>query len=275
MRDEKKIAALILAGGTVSPEMQAVAEGATNRALIPVAGRPMLDYVLEALRGGFERAGTQGRILIAGEIPPVPGCDSVPGGASLVDTLLSGASALRPDETRLLVSTADIPFLTAEAVADLLQKADELGPADFVYPIVEAARCRERFPGMKRTTLRIAEGEFTGGNLVLIDPGFLRRQEGLLRAAYARRKSVTGLAGMLGPSLFLRLLGSRIAPSLLTIAHVEAAVSRALGGARVRAIISPRPEIGTDVDRPEDVITARNLLADKTSCMEDSTPANG
>lgn len=263
MKDEKGqwIAALILAGGTVSPEMQAVAEGAKNHALIPVAGRPMLDYVVDALRGGFARAGLEGRILIAGEIPPVPGCESVPGGASLVDTLLSGASALHPAETRLLVSTADLPFLTAEAVADLLKSADALGPADFVYPIVEAARCREQFPGMKRTTLRIAEGEFTGGNLVLIDPAFLRQKESLLRAAYARRKSVVGLAGMLGPSLFLRLLGSRISPALLTVPHVEAAVSRALGGARVRAVISSYAEIGTDVDRPGDVVAARHLLS--------------
>lgn len=262
MKDEKggRIAALVLAGGTVSPEMQAVAEGAANRALIPVGGRPMLDYVLDALRGGFGAAGVEGRILIAGEIPPVPGCESVPGGKSLVDTLLSGASALHPDETRLLVATADIPFLTAEAVADLLARADALGPADFIYPIVEAARCRQRFPSMKRTTLRIAEGEFTGGNLVLIDPAFLRQKESLLRAAYARRKSVVGLAGMLGPSLFVRLIGSRVAPALLGVPHVEAAVSRALGGARVRAIISSYAEIGTDVDRPDDVLAARDIL---------------
>jgi NDP-sugar pyrophosphorylase family protein len=51
-----KTAALILAGGTLSPDLATVAEGATNRALIPLApGRVMLDYVVEALQAGFTR----------------------------------------------------------------------------------------------------------------------------------------------------------------------------------------------------------------------------
>jgi CTP:molybdopterin cytidylyltransferase MocA len=89
----------------------------------------------------------------------------VPGGETLVDTLLNGVAALAPDETRLLVATADIPFLTPDAVRDLLQRADAIGGTDFAYPIVEAARCREQFPEMKRTTLKIKEGEFTGAIL--------------------------------------------------------------------------------------------------------------
>ncbi|MES2461822.1 MAG: hypothetical protein V4671_14655, partial [Armatimonadota bacterium] len=108
-----------------------------------------------------------------------------------MDTLLNGVAALAPEETRLLVATADVPFLTPEAVTDLLQRADAMGGnADFGYPIVEAARCRERFPEMKRTTLRIKEGEFTGGNLVLLNPAFLREHQQVIRDAYARRKDV-------------------------------------------------------------------------------------
>lgn len=260
-----KTAALILAGGTLAPEMAPVAEGATNRALIPLApGRVMLDYVVDALRGGFAESadanGSGGRILVAGDVPTPPGCVSVPGGATLVDTLLNGVTALAPDETRLLVATADIPFLTPEAVADLLRRAADVEPADFIYPIVEAARCRERFPTMKRTTLRLAEGEFTGGNVVLLNPAFLRDRQEVIRAAYARRKEVLRLAVLLGPSLLLRFALSRIAPGALTIPHLEAGVGRLLGGARARAVITPYAEIGTDVDKPEDVSIARSAL---------------
>jgi hypothetical protein len=166
------------------------------------------------------------------------------GGASLVDTLMNGVRALRPDETRLLVVTADIPFLTPDAVADFLRQAAAAPRAQFHYPIVEAGRCEARFPEMRRTTLRIAEGRFTGGNLALLDPGFLRAHEATLRAAYARRKSVVGLANLLGPALLVRLIGSRLLPGLLAIRHLEAAVSRALGGATARAVISPFPEVG-------------------------------
>lgn len=253
-----RIAALILAGGKNSPEMRAACGGVESRALAALAGRPMLDYVVDAVRTGL---GEGGRILVAGDVPPPAGCTGVSGGASLVDTLLSGAAALHPDETRLLVVTADIPFLTPEAVADFLKQASAF-PADFHYPIVRAELCAARFPGMRRTVLRIAEGTFTGGNLALLDPAFLRRRESVLRAAYARRKSIPGLANLLGAGLLIRLAASRVLPGLLAIRHLEAAVGRVLGGARVQAVISPFPEVAADIDRPEDIERARVWLAD-------------
>ena len=258
-----RTAALILAGGKLSPDLVPVAEGATNRALIPLApNRVMLDYVVEALQAGFVQSSGGGRILLAGDSIPLPtGCVAVPGGETLVDTLLNGVAALTPDETRLLVATADIPFLTGEAVSDLLQRADSLTDADFVYPIVEAVRCRGRFPGMKRTTLRVKEGEFTGGNIVLLNPAFLRLHEQVIRTAYTRRKDVPKLAALLGPALIARLILSRIVPQALSIGHLEAAVGRLIGGAKARAVITPYAEIGVDVDKPDDVRIARAMLS--------------
>jgi hypothetical protein len=223
----------------------------------------MLDYVVEALQEGFaESPDGGGRILLAGDnIPLPPGCVAVPGGETLVDTLLNGVAALAPEETRLLVATADIPFLTAAAVSDLLQRADGMDNVDFAYPIVEAERCRERFPEMKRTTLRIKEGEFTGGNIVLLNPAFLREHQQVIRDAYAHRKDVAKLATLLGPALLMRLLLSRVAPGMLGIAHLEAAVGRLIGGAKARAVITPYAEIGVDIDKPEDVRIARATLS--------------
>jgi GTP:adenosylcobinamide-phosphate guanylyltransferase len=255
------VAALVLAGGTVGDDLAAYAEGAPCRALVPINGRPMLAYVLDALRDGMAKAGGGGRILVAGDhVPPQDGCVSVPSGASLVDTLLSGASALEPHETRLLVVTADIPFLTGAAVADFVRRAEDVQPAAFVYPIVEAARCRERFPEMKRTTLRVAEGEYTGGNLAMLDPSFLRERRDVIRAAYERRKSKLRLAQMLGAPLIVRLLLSRLNPAVLPIPVLEREVGRLLGGATARAVVSPFAEVGTDVDRGEDIEIARKLL---------------
>ena len=245
-------AALILAG---------TKPGEPNRALTPLQDRPMLDYVISALTAGMRQANQPGELLIAGDVPLPENARAVHGGASMIDTLLNGVAALKNGETRLLVATADIPFLTAESVADFLQRAAAVGPAQFIYPIISAEICRVRYPQMRRTTLRIAEGEFTGGNLVLLDPAFLRENESLLRDAYARRKSVIGLANLLGPSVLMRLLASRLFPFLLAIPHLEAAVGRALGGASARAIISPYPEIAADLDRPEDIVLARQILA--------------
>jgi 2-phospho-L-lactate guanylyltransferase (CobY/MobA/RfbA family) len=172
-----------------------------------------------------------------------------------VDTLLAGAHALEAGEARLLVATADIPFLTGVAVADFLERAREIG-AGFAWPIVPAEACEAAFPGTRRTTLRLREGTFTGGNLALLDPAFLREREAVLRAAYARRKSVVGLARLLGAPLLLRLAASRVAPGLLSVAHAEAAVGRVLG-VKTRAVVSHFAELGADVDKPEDLDAAR------------------
>ena len=257
----RRIAALVLAGGKSSPEMQAASGGVPNRALVPLAGRPMLGYVVDAVRGGLDAVTSEtarSRILVAtaAEDTVPDDCVHVPDGASLIDTLLSGVKALRPDETRLLVATADIPFLSAGAVADFVRQGEATGAA-FVYPIVPAGLCAARFPAMRRTTLRVREGIFTGGNLALLDPAFLRQNETLLRAAYARRKSVSGLAKLLGAPILLRLLAARLAPGLLAVAHLEAAVSDALGGVSARAVISSFPEVGVDVDRPADLAVAQ------------------
>lgn len=255
----KNIAALVLAGGVVKEKHAASWEpllppGTRNRALLELSGKPMYQHVVETLQA------TPGisRILLAGDVPLLPGCTPVAGGESMVDTLLNGVAALDATETRFLVATADIPFLTSQAVADLLADAPE--SADFVYSIIPAQVCYAAFPEMRRTTLKLAEGEFTGGNLVVLSPEFLRTKEAVVRHAYALRKNVPGLAALLGPSTILRLLASRVAPSLLTLPQLEAAVGRLLGGATARAIVSQHAGVGADVDHPEDVPLARKYL---------------
>ena len=83
--------------------------------------------------------------------------------------------------------------------------------------------------------------------------------EGLPEALGELQGEDTGL-GLLARLLLSQLL----APSLLTIGRLEQGVSRLLGSnARAVGIRSEYPEIGTDIDKPEDVAIARRLLATK------------
>ena len=253
------VATLILAGGVVKDRDAAGWEphlppGVKNRALLDLGGKTMLERVVAPVR-----AAAPGRIFVAGDGPLPAGCLPASGGATLLETLLSGVAALDSHETRLLVVTADIPFLTAESLEDILRRAPEA--AAFVYPIVEASRCYERFPEMKRTVVKTAQGTFTGGNVVLIDAAFAREKSEVIRDAYAARKSPLRLAGMLGLGTLLRLAASPIFPAALPIPYLEAAVGRLLGGVEVSALTTPFAEIGADIDRPDDVILARRYLA--------------
>ena len=246
-----KIPAVILAGGSNSPEMTS-ATGQSVRALVPIAGKTMLEYIITAL----SKSTTVGDIVVVGSVPNSPLYKVVQPGQTLVENLFSGMEAVA-SEGNVLIVTADIPFITSEGIDDFVDKATA-AHSTLCYPIISMTDYNMRFPGLKRTTLKTKEGTFTGGNIMLVEAQGLQSSKQIIQEAYAARKSVTKLGAQLGLPLLMRVLVSQlIAPSVLSIQHLEAGVSRLIGnGATAKAITTPYAEIGTDVDKPEDVVAA-------------------
>lgn len=242
-----KVPAVVLAGGKAKPEIEA-ATGQTNRALIPVNGVTMLSRVVRALR----ESASVDSITVVGDVPDSSDYVRLPDGGGFVENVFAGVDS-RAGAGHVLVSTSDVPFLTSESVDDLVRRGIAL-EADVVYPIVPVADCYARYPGIKRTAARLREGEFTGGNLMLVRAMFMREQRDRLALAYALRKSPVRLAFMLGIGTILRFAAARlISPRLLALHHAEAAGSRFIGGT-ARALISPYPELATDIDSVEDLV---------------------
>jgi len=246
---------VVLAGGKNSPEM-AAATGAENRALTPIGTRTMLEYVVSAL----DAAPSVGRIFVVGDVPASDRYTAVAGQETLLENLMTGLTAAG-DQERVLISTSDIPFVTPQALEDFIGRASATD-ADLCCSYVPLAACLQRYPQMKRTAITLAEGRFTLGNVMLVRPRFLADHQAAITQAYAARKEPVQMARLLGVGLLLRLLGAQlVSPRLLTTSALVAAVSRALDGGRAIGICSAYPEIGTDVDKPEDVAVARQLLA--------------
>ncbi|WP_258360701.1 nucleotidyltransferase family protein [Moorella sulfitireducens] len=238
-----------------------------GRALLPVGSRPMIAWVVEALlaSGRIRRLAVTGPQELAPVLPP--DAILVPAGRTAVDSALNGAAAF-PEAEWLLLVTADIPLLKPEAVKDFLDRCRER-PADFYYPIV-SRECNEAFyPGVKRTYVRLREGTFTGGNMVLIKAAALlacaRRGQELVRL----RKSPLALSRLAGFKFIVKFLTHR-----LTIAEAEKNFSRLLG-ARGAGIISPFPEIGIDVDKESDLELARRVLGDGPKEPPEEPPHGG
>jgi 2-phospho-L-lactate guanylyltransferase (CobY/MobA/RfbA family) len=244
---------VILAGGESKPEMVALT-GQTNRALAVVNGKTMLRHVVDAVACASQADGLPGPITVIGDLPDDPAYTRLPDSGDFVTNILTGLKAHR-DAPFVLVSTADLPFLTGAAVAEFVEAARTLAErdnADLVYPIVPLSVCYGRFPGIRRTALRLRDGEYTGGNLVLVRPEFLLTQSARIAAAYAARKSPVQLARMLGLGTLSRVvLSQKVTPRLLSVAYLATRVSLLLGG-RCRALICDSAEIATDVDRPSD-----------------------
>jgi molybdopterin-guanine dinucleotide biosynthesis protein A len=247
---ESRAAAVVLAGGRADNAFLA-ASGVENRALAPLAGRPMVAWVLEALQA----AQTVERIVLVGAegLTEAPGVrQQLRGGGDLMETIERGIGAC-PGAAFVLLVSADIPALTAEGIDAFVRAGMETG-ADFVYPIIPRAANEARFPGVKRTYLRLTDGTFTGGNLVLVRPQALLSRRDLVRQTYAARKKPLRLAVMLGWGTLWRLLWRR-----LSVSDAAAAVSRLLG-VRSAAVITEHAELGADVDHAADLLAMERYL---------------
>lgn len=235
------VTAVLLAGGDRG-ERLAAQVGVASKAHIPIAGRPMAYYVLAALR----QSGVIARIVHVGACPATLRklVDAVvPSGERMVDSVALGlGAALAQRPSRVLLATADIPWLTPQVVCDFVDRAPE---ADLVYPIIPAAVAEAQFPNQKRTYARIKEGRFTGGNLVLLRSSFAPKIIPLLEAVYRARKNPLALARLFGVDVIVELLLGRVALSKL-----EARAGRILGGT-VRAVESRDASLGADIDKLE------------------------
>jgi len=247
----RKYPAVVLAGGRAKSEIIA-ATGVENRALIPVHGRTMLEAVVEALRD----APSVGEVIVVGNVPDSADYRRVPDQGGYVENVFAGLHATGEAEYAL-IATSDVPFVHGAVVEDFVARGAALG-ADMIYPIVPVEACYARFPGVRRTSLSLREGRFTGGNMALVRPAFMEAQRERIARAYAARKSVVRLALMLGIGTTLRVAATLLGvPGLLTIPRLEVAASRLLGGT-ARALVSNYPEIATDIDRPDDLAAVRN-----------------
>lgn len=246
----KPIRAVVLAGDN---EDYKISPGTAikNKAFIDLNGRKMIDYVLDCYRAMEELAG----IAVIGpheELSSLPGITPIPQKKDLIANVQAGAE-LFPDGW-LLLSTSDIPLITPEAIRDFLGRCSG---ADLFYPVIEKEDCRWRYPAMERTWVKLAEGEFTGGNVLLVRAASIIAAAPAAAAFFAARKSPLKLARIIGPATLAKLLLRR-----LSIPELEEKVGNILGIA-CRAVMTPHPEIGADVDKKSDydIISGQLKLA--------------
>jgi len=113
----------------------------------------------------------------------------------------------------------------------------------------------EKFPGVKRTYIKLADATVTGGNVFMVDAPVVRKNRGIIEKALDMRKNPLALGSLLGLPIILKYLFGR-----LSIADVEKRAwdKLALVG---RGVIVPYAEIGVDVDKPSDLELALQMLA--------------
>lgn len=247
-----RIGAVILAGGSVPPTL---AQLCSQRALLRLNGRYLLEYLLETLVSMDMVVGTSIAVPedVFGYLADLDGV-KVPSSDRLVENMQRGVNALAHlHPTHYLFITGDIPLVTKDGLTTYINDSIQSG-ADLTYPIIPQEASEKRFPNAKRTYVKIKEGTFTGGNAILTKAGLLDDKSDLIQKLYAARKKPLQLAQILGLATVLRLISGTLA-----LPYLEGIASRVLG-APARAIITHHAEIGFDVDKASDLAAVERAL---------------
>lgn len=238
---------IILAGGNGIGESYA-------KAFSDINGKPMIQYVIEA----FKQVKNIGKIVVVGSQQETPETVKdtvdavVEGGSNIIHSVMNGIRHFSDNEF-VLVSSADIPMITKDAIEDFILKSKESG-ADFCYPIVDKKINQQKHPDIRRTYIRTKQGEFTGGNIMYINVEAFEKGEDLGQKLFAARKNPFQLASIMGITTVFGLLTGK-----LSITTLEKKFSKALD-IKAKAIISDYSEIGNDVDTEKDLTYVRNYL---------------
>lgn len=250
------VRAAVLAGARAGGDPLCAAEGVRTKAIIDIAGRPMLAHVLAALTG----AGIGTPVWLIGQDMPelrrAAGGTAVsltePRGKGPASSLL--AALQRPLDLPLLVTTCDHALLTPAMVRHFVTRSQASG-ADLTVGLATRAAIEAEHPDTTRTYLRLGGQEISGCNLFYIASPAALDVLRFWETAEHKRKKPLSIAWDFGLWTALRLLMTRHRPGA-----AWALLSKRLG-ARIEPVLMPFGEAAIDVDKPSDLEMVRGIIA--------------
>ena len=255
--------AVVLAGGTPQPDdpLYPYTQG-KPKALLEMAGKPMAQWVLDALSASPEI----GHIYIVG-LTAQDGLQThkpvtyLPNQGSILANILAGLRAILQDRGSAdpaaeysLIASADIPTITPEIVDWTASNARDL-QADLVYHVIPRETMEKRFPGANRTYLRLKDVEVCGADLNVVRTSIANTNTEIFGRLIAARKNPLKEAAILGWKTLLMIALRR-----WTLQRVVAEASARIG-IRGVGVISPYAEMAMDADKPHQVEILRADLA--------------
>jgi GTP:adenosylcobinamide-phosphate guanylyltransferase len=240
--------AIVTAGGIPEPgdPLYQYTQG-SEKALVPIAGKPMIQWVLDAvcLSETIERV-----VVIGLNDDTGISCSKLaaflPSHGEMLDNIRAGTKKLlefNPQVNHVMVVSSDIPAITAPMV-DWVAQAVKETDHDVYYNVVSREAMEKRFPDSKRSYLRLRDVEVCGGDLNAFRAKSVFNNLEIWDRIIASRKNVLKQASLIGyDTLILVMLHA------LTLDKAAKLASKRLG-LRGRAIQCPFAEIAMDVDKP-------------------------
>jgi GTP:adenosylcobinamide-phosphate guanylyltransferase len=250
--------ALVLAGrrrGEADP--LASIDNVPHKALLVAGGKPLIRRVAEALKS----SGRVARIRVAASedvrteiddaLSGLNGWEFVDAAGSPANTVLSALETLAGDNA-LLVTTCDHALLTGEMIRSFLDSARN---SDAAAACVDRAVYEARFPKSRRTFVRLKDLSFSGANMFWFAGARARGLADFWRRLEAKRKNPAAMAREIGV-----LTALSYACGQMTKAGLEKTIRRRTG-VDARLVPLATAEAAIDVDKPEDLLLVRSILA--------------
>jgi CTP:molybdopterin cytidylyltransferase MocA len=231
------------------------------KALLPIAGKPAIQYTLEAL---WSTPAVESICVIGPRAELEPVVCEVPahgpvrfeeGGDSLLGSVLHGLHCCR-EMPRVLVATADLPLLTAAAISDFLDAAAAVRTSweHNLYLAVVPKRCYTGpYAHFTKPFNPFRDIAVCHGNLALIDPNVVENNVAMhhLDELYRSRKSPVFSMISLGAFVGLAYaLGVQLLHAL-TLEEFSDLISRHFHMGILPVPIM-HPEVSIDVDDADD-----------------------
>lgn len=253
--------AIITAGGKPTPKekLYALTRG-EYKCMLDVAGKPMIQWVLDAVNN----TPIVDRIIIVGLPHPIAvqsrlPITYLPDNGSLMRNAYAGAQEilrLNPTCTHALYLCSDIPAITPEMLTWMANKIQETND-ELYYIAIERSVMEKRYPGSRRTFIKLKGAEVCGGDVFGIRPDAAQLDNPLWRGIVESRKNPFKQASMVGFDTLWALLRRKY-----TIDEAAVIVSKRLGFLG-RVLLSPYAEMGMDVDKPHQWYTMHLDLGGK------------
>ena len=240
--------AIVLAGG-IPQEGDPLYEYTQGnaKALLDIAGKPMVQWVLDALNDSENIE----KIVIIGlssddNVSSAKLVALIPNQADMIENVRAGLKKvieLNPDGGQALVVSSDIPAITPQAVDWAVGVAAE-SDEDIYYNVISRQVMEKRFPDSKRSYIKLKDIELCGADMNVISTRMVSSDTDIWNRLANSRKNPIKQAALIGfDTLFLLLF------RMVTLDEAAEKVTKRLN-IKGRANVCPYAEVGMDVDKP-------------------------
>jgi GTP:adenosylcobinamide-phosphate guanylyltransferase len=240
--------AVITAGGIPGPEdpLYEYTQG-KSKALLDIAGKPMVQWVLDAVCGSEN---IDQIVIIGLESDSALNCTKpityIPNQGSMLDNVRGGIlkiAEINPRADHAIMVSSDIPALTTEMV-DWAVKTTDDPEVDLYYNLITKEVMEARYPGSNRSFVKLKDVVVCGGDMNVLRVAAATGNDELWQKLISARKNPFKQAALFGYGTLIQLLTRR-----LTLEDAVPRIEKQLG-IKGRPVLCPYAELGMDVDKP-------------------------